>query len=54
LINTIADSTEFGLGDDVHPDLRIALTSRASVRLAWAASDRDPNFARDMSEYSPA
>jgi membrane-bound lytic murein transglycosylase F len=48
---TIADSTEFALAHDVHPDLRIAFDFPSSRPLAWAASDRDPGFARDMSEY---
>ena len=48
---TIADSTEFALAHDVHPDLRIAFDFPGSRPLAWAASDRDPGFARDMSEY---
>jgi membrane-bound lytic murein transglycosylase F len=48
---TIADSTEFALAHDVHPDLRIAFDFPSSHPLAWAASDHDPGFARDMSEY---
>jgi len=48
---TIADSTEFALAHDVHPDLRIAFDFPSSRPLAWAASDRDPGFALDMSEY---
>ena len=48
---TIADSTEFALAHDVHPDLRIAFDFPSSRPLAWAASDRDPGFARDMSDY---
>lgn len=48
---TIADSTEFALAHDVHPELRIAFDFQGERPLAWAASDRDPNFARDMSEY---
>jgi membrane-bound lytic murein transglycosylase F len=48
---TIADSTEFALAHDVHPDLRIAFDFPGSRPLAWAASDRDPGFVRDMSEY---
>jgi peptidoglycan lytic transglycosylase F len=48
---TIADSTEFALAHDVHPDLRIAFDFPGSRPLAWAASDRDPGFARDMSAY---
>jgi len=48
---TIADSTEFALAHDVHPDLRIAFDFPGNRPLAWAASDRDPGFARDMREY---
>jgi membrane-bound lytic murein transglycosylase F len=48
---TIADSTEFALAHDVHPDLRIAFDFEAERPLAWATSDRDPNFARDLGEY---
>ncbi|MDP9009093.1 MAG: membrane-bound lytic murein transglycosylase MltF [Pseudomonadota bacterium] len=48
---TIADSTEFALAHAVHPDLRIAFDFPGSRPLAWAASDRDPGFARDMSVY---
>jgi membrane-bound lytic murein transglycosylase F len=48
---TIADSTEFALAHDVHPDLRIAFDFQGERPLAWASSDRDPNFARDMGEY---
>jgi len=31
---TIADSTEFALAHEVHPDLRIAFDFQASVRIA--------------------
>jgi membrane-bound lytic murein transglycosylase F len=48
---TIADSTEFALAHDVHPELRIAFDFPGNRPLAWAASDRDPGFARDMREY---
>jgi membrane-bound lytic murein transglycosylase F len=48
---TIADSTEFALAHDVHPDLRIAFDFPGNRPLAWAASDRDPGFARDMARY---
>jgi peptidoglycan lytic transglycosylase F len=48
---TIADSTEFALAHDVHPDLRIAFDFPGNRPLAWAASDRDPAFARDMAAY---
>jgi membrane-bound lytic murein transglycosylase F len=48
---TIADSTEFALAHEVHPDLRIAFDFPGSRPLAWAASDRDPGFAGDMARY---
>jgi len=48
---TIADSTEFAIAHDAHPDLRIAFDFPGSQAVAWAASTRDPQFLRDMSEY---
>jgi membrane-bound lytic murein transglycosylase F len=48
---TIADSTEFALAHDVHPDLRIAFDFPGNRPLAWAASDRDRGFAGDMAKY---
>jgi membrane-bound lytic murein transglycosylase F len=48
---TIADSTEFALAHDVHPDLRIAFDFPGTPALAWAASDRDPGFTHDLAEY---
>ena len=48
---TIADSTEFALAHDVHPELRIAFDLPGSQSLAWAASTRDPGFLRDLSSY---
>ena len=48
---TIADSTEFALAHDVHPDLRIAFDFAGSQSIAWAASTRDPGFLHDMSSY---
>src|ERR1700690_4118765 len=48
---TIADSTEFALAHDVHPELRIAFDFPGSQSLAWAASDRDKGFLRDIGEY---
>ena len=48
---TIADSTEFAIAHDAHPDLRIAFDFPGSQAVAWAASTRDPHFLRDMSEY---
>ena len=41
---TIADSTEFALAHDAHPDLRIAFDFPGDQSLAWAASARDPEF----------
>ena len=51
---TIADSTEFALAHDVHPDLRIAFDFPGSQSLAWAASTRYPEFLLDMSNYFAA
>lgn len=48
---TIADSTEFALAHDAHPDLRIAFDFPGSQSLAWAASSRDPSFLNDMNVY---
>ena len=48
---TIADSTEFALAHDAHPDLRIAFDFPGGQSLAWAASARYPTFLRDMSDY---
>jgi membrane-bound lytic murein transglycosylase F len=48
---TIADSTEFALAHDMHPDLRIAFDFAGSRPLAWAASNHDPSFAHDMATY---
>jgi membrane-bound lytic murein transglycosylase F len=48
---TIADSTEFALAHDVHPDLRIAFDFPGNRPLAWAASDRDRGFAGEMATY---
>jgi membrane-bound lytic murein transglycosylase F len=48
---TIADSTEFALAHDAHPDLRIAFDFPGSQSLAWAAGVRDPGFLRQVSEY---
>ena len=47
----IADSTEFALAHDAHPDLRIAFDLPGIQSIAWAASTRDPRFLRDMSDY---
>ena len=41
---TIADSTEFALAHDAHPDLRIAFDFPGGQSLAWAASTRYPEF----------
>jgi membrane-bound lytic murein transglycosylase F len=48
---TIADSTEFAFAHDAHPDLRIAFDFPGSQSLAWAASNRYPEFVRDMHMY---
>ena len=48
---TIADSTEFALAHDAHPELRIAFDFAGSQSLAWAASDRHASFVHDLSEY---
>jgi membrane-bound lytic murein transglycosylase F len=48
---TIADSTEFALAHDVHPDLRIAFDFPGGQSLAWAASTHDPEFLRDVTWY---
>ncbi len=48
---TIADSTEFALAHDVHPDLRIAFDFPGDHSLAWAVSTRDPEFLSTVSGY---
>ena len=48
---TIADSTEFALAHDAHPELRIAFDFPGSQSLAWAASTRDSGFLDDVSGY---
>ncbi len=48
---TVADSTEFALAHDAHPDLRIAFDLPGSRSIAWAASARDPGFLHDMGNY---
>jgi membrane-bound lytic murein transglycosylase F len=48
---TIADSTEFALAHDARPELRIAFDFTGSQSLAWAASDRDPQFVSALSAY---
>ena len=48
---TIADSTEFALAHDAHPDLRIAFDFPGSQSLAWAVSTHDADFLRDVSYY---
>lgn len=48
---TIADSSEFALAHDAHPDLRIAFDFPGEQSIAWAASARDPNFVRDVGGY---
>lgn len=48
---TIADSTEFALAHDAHPDLRIAFDMPGAESVAWAASDRNPEFLHDVTHY---
>jgi membrane-bound lytic murein transglycosylase F len=48
---TIADSTEFALAHDAHPDLRIAFDFLGSQSLAWAVSTREPGFLRFVGDY---
>jgi membrane-bound lytic murein transglycosylase F len=48
---TIADSTEFALAHDEHPELRIAFDFPGSQSLAWAVSERDPRFLGAMGGY---
>ncbi len=48
---TIADSTEFALAHDEHPDLRIAFDFPGEQPMAWATSARDARFVKDMSDY---
>lgn len=48
---TIADSTEFALAHDEHPDLRIAFDFPGGQSLAWAAGTRDAAFLRDVAWY---
>jgi membrane-bound lytic murein transglycosylase F len=48
---TIADSTEFALAHDAHPDLRIAFDFQGSQSVAWAASTRDSKFLSDVGTY---
>ncbi len=48
---TIADSTEFSFAHHEHPDLRIAFDFPGSQSLAWAASDRYPEFRQAMGAY---
>jgi membrane-bound lytic murein transglycosylase F len=48
---TIADSTEFALAHDAHPDLRIAFDFPGSQSLAWAASSRDAGFLKAVGAY---
>jgi membrane-bound lytic murein transglycosylase F len=48
---TIADSTEFALAHDVHPDLRIAFDFARNQSLAWGVSAHDPEFLRTITDY---
>jgi membrane-bound lytic murein transglycosylase F len=48
---TIADSSEFALAHEAHPDLRIAFDFPGTRAVAWAASARYPQFLGDMGAY---
>jgi membrane-bound lytic murein transglycosylase F len=48
---TIADSTEFALAHATHPNLRIAFDFPGTRPLAWAASNRDPDFGNQIVMY---
>jgi membrane-bound lytic murein transglycosylase F len=48
---TIADSAEFALAHDAHPDLRVAFDFPGTRAIAWAAGDGDPGFLREMAAY---
>jgi membrane-bound lytic murein transglycosylase F len=48
---TIADSTEFYLAHERHPDLRVAFDFPGSRSVAWAVSDRDPAFLSEVYDY---
>ena len=48
---TIADSTEFALAHDAHPDLRIAFDFPGIQSLAWATSSHDSEFLREVDSY---
>jgi len=48
---TIADSTEFAIAHDAHPDLRIAFDFPGSQSLAWATSARDRDFLLEVGSY---
>ena len=48
---TIADSTEFALAHNAHPELRIAFDFLGSQSLAWAVSAREPEFLREVGSY---
>jgi membrane-bound lytic murein transglycosylase F len=48
---TIADSSEFAMAHDAHPDLRIAFDFPGERSIAWAASNRDLNFVRDVNSF---
>jgi membrane-bound lytic murein transglycosylase F len=48
---TIADSSEFVMAHDAHPDLRIAFDFPGERSIAWAASNRDLSFMRDVNSY---
>ena len=48
---TIADSAEFALAHEAHPNLRIAFDFPGTRSVAGAAGDGDPGFLREMAAY---
>ncbi|MDP9065372.1 MAG: membrane-bound lytic murein transglycosylase MltF [Pseudomonadota bacterium] len=48
---TIADSMEFSVAHDAHTDLRIAFDFPGTRSVAWAVSDRDPDFRTGVARY---
>jgi membrane-bound lytic murein transglycosylase F len=48
---TIADSTEFALAHEHHPELRIAFDFAGYQSLAWAVNAHDPGFLNVVGDY---
>jgi membrane-bound lytic murein transglycosylase F len=48
---TIADSAEFALAHDTHPELRIAFDFPGTRPVAWATGAGDPGFLREIAGY---